>query len=63
MQHFSSDEMNVLAFQLGMDWSDVPGGTKKAKAIHLIEACEHRNKIFELVNVMRANRPDIKMKL
>lgn len=60
VDHFNIEEISVLAFQLGFDWSDVPGGTKVAKAVHLIEACENRNKMPNLMYQIRASRPDVK---
>lgn len=60
VDHFSSEEISVLAFQMGLDWSDVPGGTKTAKAVHLIEACEDREKMPNLMYQIRAARPDMK---
>lgn len=63
VDHFSSEEIGVLAFQLGFDWSDLPGGTKAAKAIFLIEACENHSIMVNLMDQIRASRSDVKLNL
>lgn len=57
--YFSVEEIEALAFRCEIDWSSIPGGEKQAKAMHLIEACEHRGKLDLLRYMVRMDRPTI----
>ena len=60
VDHFSSEEIGVLAFQLGLDWSDLPNGTRTGRAVYLIESCENRDMMPILMARIRAARPNTK---
>lgn len=54
---FSNDELEELCFFLGIDWEDLSGQNKSAKARSLVRYCEQRKTILDLLRAMKCVRP------
>ena len=59
----NKEELGEVAFRLGIDYDDLRGESKTAKAISLIEHLAHRERLPELVQVGKELRPDIRWPL
>jgi len=57
--HFSLDELHTLAFEIGLEWDDLPGETRAAKARALIEICERNALMRRLRRQIRLDRPNM----
>ncbi len=57
---FDAEGLREIAFRLGIDYDDLRGESKTAKAVSLIEYLVHRERLPELVRVGRELRPDIR---
>jgi hypothetical protein len=55
---FSSDDLQDLAFRLGVDWDNLGGDTKKAKARALVQFFAQRGTLARLADAVKAARPD-----
>ena len=53
---FSAEELRTLCFDLGVDYDDLPGDTKPAKAQQLVEYTERRGQTDRLVAAIRSAR-------
>lgn len=53
------EELRTLCFQIGIDYDDLRGEGKTAKARELITYLERRQRVPELVHALRKYRPDI----
>lgn len=58
-QGLSLAELHNLSFSLGIDFEDLAGQEKSAKARELILHLRRRNRLQELVDYLRQNRPDL----
>ncbi len=56
---FSLEELQALCFELGLDWDDLAGGTRGAKARELIGFLRRRERLDALVDAIRRARPDV----
>ncbi len=56
--YFSAEELQAMAFDLGIDWETLSGDTKITKAGDLIQHAARNDKIVDLVNAARAGRPN-----
>jgi len=56
---FSDDELRDLYFCLHIDYSNLPGEAKRAKARELILYCERHERMPELIKTVVERRPDI----
>jgi hypothetical protein len=56
--YFSNSELQSLAFDLDIDYDDLPGNTKSAKARELIVYLDRRGRLDELVRLVRIQRPN-----
>ncbi len=56
---FSKGELQGLCFDLGVDWDELSGDTKGAKARELIGYLQRRGRLDELVPAIRRARSDI----
>lgn len=54
---FDANELADLCFELGVDFENLAGGTKKSKARELILYCQRRARYAELVRRVRDARP------
>ena len=55
---FSLVELRTLAFDLDIDYEDLPADTRDGIALELIRTCERTNRLSELMQVCRELRPD-----
>jgi uncharacterized protein len=46
--HFSDDELRTLCFKLGVDYEDLPGQSRAAKARELVAYCERHDRVVDL---------------
>jgi formylglycine-generating enzyme required for sulfatase activity len=58
-QHFNLEELEQLCFDLNIEYEDVPGSTRKAKAQALVEYCLRHNRLPDLSAYCRQLRPDV----
>jgi hypothetical protein len=56
---FSMEELQEVCFELGLEWDDLAGGTRGAKARELINFLRRRGRLEALVDIIGRNRPDI----
>lgn len=57
--YFSLEELYNLCFDLGVDYEDLPGGTKSGKARELVAFCERHQRIEPLLARSRELRPHV----
>lgn len=57
--HFSIEELNTLAFDLGLASDQIEGSTRDARTQALIVACERRGLMEELIALCREQRPNL----
>jgi hypothetical protein len=55
---FNDDELRTLCFDLGVDYENIPGETKAAKAMAIIAYFERMHRSEELMRCVRDLRPD-----
>lgn len=58
---FSTDELQDLCFRLGIDWDNLPGAAKPAKARAMIQFFRSRGRLEELVKMVKAERPNLNL--
>jgi len=58
-QNFNLEELETLCFNLGIDYENLGGSGKEAKARELLKYLQRRNRILDLESVIRESRPDI----
>lgn len=58
-QFFSLDELRQLAFELGVDFDNLPGMTKERKAQELVLFVDRRSQLEMLVQAVREMRPNV----
>jgi regulation of enolase protein 1 (concanavalin A-like superfamily) len=58
-KHFDQSELRGLAFQLNIDFDNLPGESKMDKARELVQYLERRNRISELVALCLEQRPSV----
>lgn len=58
VERFSRDEVDDLAFQMGVESDDLSGTTKSARARALVEYLKDRGRLKELVQLIRSQRPE-----
>ena len=54
---FSEDELRTLCFEMGIDYDSLPGQGKSAKARDLVEYCDRRGRVDELLDRCHRERP------
>ena len=58
-QYFSADELRALCLDLGVDYDDLEGGTRQAKATALVGYCNRRNMRADLIARCAELRPHV----
>lgn len=58
-ESFDEEELRDLAFQLGIDFSDLPGEGRKAKARELAKSLDRQDRLSELVPLGEELRPRV----
>jgi hypothetical protein len=61
--HFDLGELRLLCADLGIEWENLAGETRLAKAYALVAFCGRSGRLGELVEVCRRERPGIDWKL
>lgn len=56
-ESFGEDEIRELAFELGVEYENIGGGTKRAKAQGLVELAERSGRLGELIELAKTKRP------
>jgi hypothetical protein len=56
---FDVNELETLAFDLGLDWDNLEGRTRDNKIRSLVDYMRRYGRLPELANHIRQNRPDI----
>lgn len=56
-------EIKALCFDLHIDYENLTGNTKGEKVMSLLEYCERRDKVEELLRHAVESRPDLKLQL
>ena len=59
VDYFSESELHNLAFDLGVDYENLPGKSKGDKGRELITFLDHRGRLAELIRMIRQVRPDM----
>lgn len=54
---FDNEELRTLCFELGVEYDNLPGTGKKGKARELIRYLERRERIPDLLTVIKQKRP------
>lgn len=57
--YFSLSELRTICFDLGIDYEELPGGTKQNFTVGLIEYVIRRNRLPELLDALRRERPKV----
>lgn len=57
--YFSSEDLFNLAFMLGIDLENLPGSTRRTKAVELVSFLNRRGRLDDLIKVGSGVRPDI----
>lgn len=58
-EYFSAEELKTLCFDFGIDYDDLPGEDKSAKARELITYLKRRSRISDLIKACYSERPQI----
>lgn len=56
---FNLDELHTIAFDLGLNWDELPGETITSKTRSLIAYLSQRGFLTELLNILREERPKV----
>jgi formylglycine-generating enzyme required for sulfatase activity len=59
MAYFSETDIQILCFDLGIDYGDLPGDNKSIKIVELIEYLARKGKISELIDQCSQYRPNV----
>jgi len=62
-KHYDLEELRTLAFNLGVDWDELGGETKSARARELIAYLQRRNRLGDLLAAIGTSRPDVAQEL
>jgi hypothetical protein len=57
--HFNQNDLKELCFNLGLDFEDLPGETRKDKARELVIYCQQHGLLMSLVNQCQKLRPHL----
>ncbi|MEM7802469.1 MAG: hypothetical protein AAF633_24965 [Chloroflexota bacterium] len=59
-RYYSMNELELLAFECGVEWDELSGENKSLKAKSLIKFLGRREKLQELVDLAKEQRPKVK---
>lgn len=62
-QHFSLEELKTLCFDLGIDYENLSGSGKAAKARELVLYLDRRGQLPKLISVGKRQRPNVQWEL
>lgn len=57
--HFDMDELQMVAFALGVDWDELKGATKSLKTVALIQHIDRRDEMSDLLTLLGEERPTL----
>jgi hypothetical protein len=57
--HFSEEELHALCFDLGVEYTNLPGDSKFIKALELVADLNRKDRLGELVQAAGAIRPNL----
>lgn len=60
-QYFDDEELQTICFSLHVDYDDLSGKNKSGKARELVELCERVDRLPQLVEIIREERPSISL--
>jgi len=63
VKHFDVEELDLLCFDLDIEFGGLPGKSKKGKTKELITHLERRGQITQLIRVGKQKRPDVSWEL
>ncbi|GJM42060.1 MAG: hypothetical protein DHS20C20_23420 [Ardenticatenaceae bacterium] len=58
-EHFDAAEFRELIFDLGLDFDNIPGNSKIARTVELLDRLNNANRIPELISICQNHRPHI----
>jgi hypothetical protein len=58
-EYFNLDELRALCFQLGLDYEELRGEVKSARARDLITVMLRQNRLAELADRLKVQRPNV----
>ena len=56
-QHFDLEDLRRLAFDLNIDWDEIPGRRKSSRIQALIDMMRHQGRLAELLMLLQEERP------
>jgi hypothetical protein len=56
--YFDIGDLKALCFELGLDYDNLEGNTKKGKSLALIQYCQRHGRFLELVQQVQKDRPN-----
>ena len=56
-QRFDLDELRALCFELDIEYENVRGETRDAKALALVKLCQRQNRLDQLLDLCQTKRP------
>jgi len=59
VEYFTASELEIMSFQLQIDYEDLSGATKSEKAISLIAYMRRRGRLDELIQLVYQQRPNL----
>lgn len=60
-ERFSESDLRTVCFDLGFDYDDLPDSGKANKSREIVRYCEQRERLDDLMEVIRTSRPDISL--
>lgn len=61
--HFSEGELRMLVAELDYPWEHLTGESRAERALDLVEAMERRDRVGDLVAIMRRERPRMQIEV
>ncbi len=58
-KRFDATEFQELVFDLGLDFDNIPGNTKKARIIALVDRLNNSERLSELISSCQKHRPKV----
>lgn len=60
---FNESDLKLITYDLGLDYSDLPGDEFRLKALQLVDEMNRRNRLNDLITLAKQLRPEIDWKL
>ena len=62
VEYFDDSDLRDLCFDMGIDYADLPGQSKKDKARELVDRCKRTSRVPDLVAQLQTLRPKVSWK-